>query len=81
MVNTTPTGDTEMYVKVYDYAAQVIIAARVNDGDDYITLQYLYKVTGATTRAQKTAVRFGRNAARVAGLIANTDTRGVYKVM
>ena len=80
MVNTTPTGDTGMYIKAFDYAAQVIITARVNDGDQFITLDYLYKTTGATTPAEKTAVRWGRNAARVSGIIANTDTKGFYRV-
>jgi len=79
MVDTTPTGETGMYVKAYDYATQVIITARYNEGDDIVTLDYLYDVTGANTPATKTAVRWGRNAARVAGLLVNTDTRGVYK--
>ena len=81
MVNTTPTGETGNYISAYDYAAQVLITARVNDGDDYITLDYLYKTLGANDVAKQTAVRWGRNACRVAGLITKSGVRGVYRVV
>ena len=81
MVSTAPTGDQSRYTKVFDGAAQVIIAARVKDGDEYITLEYLYKTLGATTPEQKNGVQWGVRIAKNDKVITSTDTRGVYRVV
>ena len=81
MINVSQTsGDTAIYNKTYDYACQVLITARVDDGWDFITLDYLKSTLGADTPSKANGVRWGVNAAKVAGLIAATDTKAVYKV-
>ena len=79
MVNLNPTGETSEYVKAFDIAAQVLISARCNGGDQFITLEYLYDTLGATTKAERTAVRWARRRCADAGLIESTGTKGVYR--
>ena len=69
-----------MYVRAYDYAAQILVTARIADGAEFITLDYLYTTLGATDKETKTSVRWAIQNCRNAGLLTNTDTRGVYRV-
>ena len=80
MVNTNPTGTTGVSVNAFDVAAQVLIMARVNDGDKFITLDYLKKTLGASDENSQTSVRLGVSAAKKSGLISKTNTKGVYSV-
>ena len=81
MVNTTPTGEQGRYTNVYDKAAQLIIGARAKDGDEYVTLEYLYRTLGADTKESQNGVQWGVRAAKKDGVIESTDTRGVYRVV
>ncbi len=81
MVSITPTGLTQQYIKALDSATQLVIRARAIDGDEFITLEYLYNTLGAYTPAERTSVRWGRQHAADSGILASTDTKGVYRLL
>ena len=76
-----PSGELGLYSKEFDLAGRVLIMARVNDGQDYITLEYLYTTLGATTDAQRNSALWAVQRAKDAEIIVRTDLKGVYKVV
>jgi len=74
------SSDSGDFLKAFDYAAQVLIRAQVNQGREYITLCELYNTLGADSKAERTSVRWGVRRAKDSGMVRKTARRGVYEV-
>ena len=81
MTTINYTGELASYNRDLDRATQLIIQARVAEGQHSIATRYLYDVLGAATPAAKTSVRWGIRACKNAGLIVHAGKRGVYNVV
>ena len=75
------TGELGLYNRDIDVATQMIIKARVADGDTTISTYYVMDTLGCVTGATKHAVRWGFRAAKNAGLIVKGDGVGVYNII
>ena len=80
MVNLTPTGVQKKYVKAMRMAAEVLIMARVADGWEYVTLDYLCSPLGAEGPAARNSVLWAVQQAKDEKILAKTGRRGVYEI-
>ena len=80
MVNTIPTGKAQKHSKAIKDAAQIIILARRDDGDEYITREYLKGILGAKDKASMNSIGWALEIMKEAGIIIKIQgQRGLYK--
>ena len=80
MVTLTPTGVCKKHIKAIRQAASVLILARVADGWDNVTLDYLCDTLGAVTPAARNSVLWAVREAKDEGVLVKSGARGVYSV-
>ena len=81
MVSLTPTGENKKFIKAFRTAAEVLILARVADGWEYLTLDYLCSTLGAETPAARNSVLWAIQRAKDEGILAKTGRRAVYEIV
>lgn len=74
------TGKTKRYCQAYEIAGKIVIEALVSKAREFITLDEIYDILGASSLSETNGIQWAVDSAKKKGLICSTSERGVYRV-